>query len=276
MIRVVRNTRFRYYGKVCRIKAIAQLGGGGRHQKPHFSLTGDIINWRCSTPSTFGCIHPQIKKAFRGKFDLIEALHLSDEDGVPMHAVENAWYWAGGTEWNGDGKDNPPHVYHLANHLRIAWAEAERIVSVVGGRTLPSLAKSDLSAYIDALRPRWKAEAEEARAWLLSEPDDDPPPPPKTTRMGVKKPPKYFGQYRTKRDLIQAIKAANPTMFDRKTCRFFGDAGYDIQEGERGGWLFVTHHDTPGMFGDYRFKRETHWPINDDLKLCSPISEFTK
>lgn len=74
-------------------------------------------------------------------------LHMSDINGVPLHVVDNAYYWYGGTGWQ--PRDNGL----LALLLRISESEAAAL-------SFPN--KQALAAYIDTLRPRWKREAERA------------------------------------------------------------------------------------------------------------------
>lgn len=127
----------------------------------YFSVTGDINRRAKNHRWIFmagGCIHDDIQQQFPWAAPLI-ALHLSDEHGVPMHAVENAWYWAGGTRWNGKGPSNPPNAVHLSSHLRIDIEVAEGMVeAVLAGK----LDKPGLEALVDKLRPRWAREAQAA------------------------------------------------------------------------------------------------------------------
>lgn len=131
---------------------------GGLHflkgnQKPHFSLTcvvsrvtptGRWVDDMC------GAAHGEISKHFP-KFDDLAAMHLSDMDGVPLHAVANGWYWLAGAveghfgeRYHGGnskmqhwGEDEQFDGYRvstrdeclsiLARHLRIDKSEAERL-----------------------------------------------------------------------------------------------------------------------------------------------------
>lgn len=67
-------------------------------QAPYFSVTGEAyrITGRQGRPPMLasGCIHDYIQQV-TSRFDDVIALHLSDIDGTPMHAVENGLYWLG-------------------------------------------------------------------------------------------------------------------------------------------------------------------------------------
>lgn len=114
----------------------------------HFSVTGAIGtkaqlrngNWQGG-----GCCHEIILKHFPELAPIV-ALHLSDEDGVPMHAEANANYWAGLSSFP-DAKD----VTVLAKHLRITLEDAEALTT-----------KEAVAAKVEEMRPVWKAEAEAA------------------------------------------------------------------------------------------------------------------
>ncbi len=125
-----------------------KLGG---NQYPYFSLTGEI--WHVSKRTkkrigrdceSCGMLHNEILKHFPEFADLA-ALHLSDNEGAPMHALENGWYWMGKTQYQARNNEI------LANHLRISLEEAS---------SLNFETKADFSAYIAKQMPRWKEEAE--------------------------------------------------------------------------------------------------------------------
>jgi len=170
------------------------------NSSPYFSIT--VSQYRMAQNGRWlddcgGCCHELIEKQFPNKFPDLIALHLSDMDGAPMHAAENAWYHAGGcgryeiteagyTRYQleracGDniaavnaamrelGLENAtlekwvryedagkPEV--LANHLRINLREA---VEICDGVIAGTYTKEKLTAYVEALRPRWKREAEQ-------------------------------------------------------------------------------------------------------------------
>lgn len=151
----------------------------GNHA-PYFSLTYDLV-------SATGCFiaggagHDEILKHFP-QFRDLAALHLSDIDGVPMHAAENAFYHLGGCTqfrpgsiWAGRGEPYTAKYAVAADHLRITEAEARQLAldlfgdhySESGGflsKEAERAGKARLVAWCETQKPRWKAEADAAIA----------------------------------------------------------------------------------------------------------------
>lgn len=126
-----------YRGQIIATASAEQYGGNSH---PHFSVTGEI-----STPAernkgdfqTGGCIHDEILKAFPFLAPLV-ALHLSNSDnGEPMHAEANGFYWLAGAfggfgeEYHGgsgnDGKDVATCLDYAASTLRISKDDAQHL-----------------------------------------------------------------------------------------------------------------------------------------------------
>lgn len=101
-------------GRKHRIVVTAELHSIG-DQEPYFSITGDI-HWQAANNRWVfvagGCIHDEIIEHFP-ELEPLVAIHLSNQDGVPLHAYENAAYWAGATKWQ------ERNIGSLAKHLRI-------------------------------------------------------------------------------------------------------------------------------------------------------------
>ena len=145
-----------------------QLQGNSR---PYFSVTADLEDRKYGRAAENyivggGCMHEDILR-HAPEYAPAVALHLSDENGVPMHALDNAWYWAGGVvPYRREGKPGEPAVPnapYLASHLRISLADAEKIITDVWeGRT----SKAGLAAMVEAMKPRWKAEALAVIQWM--------------------------------------------------------------------------------------------------------------
>lgn len=124
-------------------KVTAKLHHLKGNARPYFSCTAETFG-------AGGCMHEEVLK-FAPMFAQAVALHLSDDDGTPMHAVENGWYWFGGTKYQ--LRDNKI----LADHLRITVAQAT---------ALEFDTKEEFSAYVESQRSRWQAEAAALKAWL--------------------------------------------------------------------------------------------------------------
>lgn len=187
-------------------KGFAEIVGGLHYLKgnsaPYFSIT--TCAWYGKTKSTrneafFGCNHEFVAEHAPEFEDLI-ALHLSDIDGVPMHAVENGWYWLAGAVkghygeryHGGNSKGRHGGEYReptreecleiLARHLRISYEEAAQLAATIVvepidehlhiGMTVEQIdelaaaakneAKAKFAAFVDAQKPRWKKEADAA------------------------------------------------------------------------------------------------------------------
>lgn len=124
----------------------------------YFSLTGEEwANRRAYQRKTqsgllsCGCVHETILEAYASN-PAIEGLrhmanlHLSDEDGAPMYAQENGWYWYAQDHERG------------ASYLRVRAEEMPR-----------DLSRDAFYAYVETLRARWLDEARVAMAWLQGE-----------------------------------------------------------------------------------------------------------
>jgi hypothetical protein len=116
--------------------------------RAYFSLTGMV--YERGRDVAGGCIHDELLAAWPD-LAALAALHLSDDDGVPMHALENGWYWAGGTKWQTANADT------LRKHLR---CDAETAAALIAFAATQDRAAFD--AAVNAMRPRWKQEADAA------------------------------------------------------------------------------------------------------------------
>lgn len=108
-----------------RITVRAELVHLSGNSNAYFSITGEIkMQARNNRWTDQGCgaIHDDILKHFPHLQILVD-LHLSDENGVPMHAFDNAGYWAG-TYMTHD-----TNIVVLAKHLRVSEESATEIVT---------------------------------------------------------------------------------------------------------------------------------------------------
>lgn len=147
-------------------KVHAQLTKFGA-QRPSFSLTATVH--QKGHPDRVwagGCMHDEILTHFPQFADLA-ALHLSDIDGVPMHAEANGWYWLAGAlggmgeEYHGasstNGKSADECLVIFAKLCRSPLDVARVMAYDVQRAESPRALWRSL---VDAMRPRWKAEAD--------------------------------------------------------------------------------------------------------------------
>lgn len=121
------------------------------NKEPYFTITGE--GWhatkdgerdkRYSDMEFGGACHDTILKAFPDMKDLVD-LHLSNQNGVPMHAVENGWFFM-----------QHPEKFStsvLAGHLRVTEDEVKHLSETCK-------TKEDFAKVVEEMKPRWKSEA---------------------------------------------------------------------------------------------------------------------
>lgn len=194
------------YGRGYKITVEAGLHHIQGNERPYFSVTAEVRHPRANDCNAFGCLHEDVLQHWP-KLAPVVALHLCDDDGAPMHAAENAWYalagyygGAGERYHAGNSEGNfpiPPEridpakpwrtleyrlptfdecLERFAEHVRVPVGEARTLAdgwrvqvhqALMAGTEPPKL-KMLMAAWLETQRPRWKAEAEAAKA-LLSE-----------------------------------------------------------------------------------------------------------
>ena len=159
-----------YYedGQKYRITVRAELIHHEGNPKPHFSIGGEIERLAKNGRKVFesgGCIHEEVLRHFPHLKPLVD-IHLSDDDGVPMHASSNAGYWAGFTKYQ------TKNLEQLARHLRVTIEEAENLIQFIenfygefDSITTPDRAWEN-TFDDEGLTEKWKKEANEALAIL--------------------------------------------------------------------------------------------------------------
>lgn len=126
-------------------------------QRPYFSVTAELWqskgwyeNGQDGRMSACGQLVEEVSRAFPSLRPIL-ALHLSDDIGTPMHAVENGRYWIEQGEFE-----------IAARHFRCSTND------------LP--AGEDVEAWVETQRERWEDEAADAIEALdrLQEPEITP------------------------------------------------------------------------------------------------------
>ena len=159
------------------------------NRMPYFSLTVDIH--RKGFPNqcqSGGCDHETILKYYPSFADLA-ALHLSDINGVPMHAEADGWYLMAGAVvghfgeryHSGNGKRHFPKpagaprrgdwdttdyreptfdeaLQMFADHARVGIETARALRADLLGVDKP---RAVFAGWLEAQKPRWAAEAKD-------------------------------------------------------------------------------------------------------------------
>lgn len=138
---------------------------------PYFFLT--CSGW--DDRSDFGgAAHEDILREFPEFADLA-ALHLSDINGVPTHALENGFYWLAGGYYLGLRWHSPKETWeqrrrNLVRHFRIPEQVIDdEILPLLGdhfsihagflGKGAEAEAKARVAEWVEAQKPRWQSEA---------------------------------------------------------------------------------------------------------------------
>jgi hypothetical protein len=157
---------------------------------PYFSVTG-WMGQNEERAHSFGCLHDKILK-YWPELAPVVALHLSDSNGVPMHAEANAWYQLAGyyggvneqyhagngkrQHWNADGtfngyRESTPEecLQSFAKYVRIDIDTARNLASSLKGHQSPwEVVRTRFKVWIETQKPRWQCEADAAIALLDS------------------------------------------------------------------------------------------------------------
>jgi hypothetical protein len=163
----------------CRIKVSCESLRG---QQPHFSVTVDGRDFGGCCHDLVLHLHPELKP--------VVDLHLSTDEGVPMHAIANAVHWTSGvlTDLPGfpyrpnsaehdRGEQTPEFCTRvLGEHLRmdpklvldIIKKDTQDVVALYHRRLVPAqdverVVKAIMTKIVDTQRGRWKQEAELAK-----------------------------------------------------------------------------------------------------------------
>lgn len=174
-----------------RLDVHAELVHRAGNTAPYHAITGELLNLRKRGDNRIvagGAIHDLIAEHVPATVPLI-LLHLSDDQGRPMHAAANAAYWAGMARW-GDGAPMVPDHHatiavepddtgtlwapgQLAAHLRVAGPDARRMradaIELAAAKGIPASLAWALAIDNHELPARWMLEASAGLALLRGE-----------------------------------------------------------------------------------------------------------
>lgn len=150
------------------LNATAQLHQLAGNQRPYFSVTAEEIDNRRRHNPDLGVIAggqmtDKVLHYFPQLAPLV-ALHLADDRGQPMHAVENGAYWLG----LGDPRyvpENAPRFDHFARLWRVSDERARELYDYANADNHPTEALHFLAK---GEAERWQREADEGLALIRS------------------------------------------------------------------------------------------------------------
>jgi len=140
--KIITDRSNKNYAKHIKLNVNVQMS---KTNHEYFSITYEAI-WRGRLESC-GAGHDTIRKYFGTQFDDVIPMHLADADGVPMHALENGFYYMQNPEEFSDEV--------TANHFRVSLEEVQ---------DLKKLTKEQLSQWVEHRKPLWAEEAKAIRA----------------------------------------------------------------------------------------------------------------
>jgi hypothetical protein len=164
------------------IKVTAGLHKLDGNARPYWSVTADIRERGREVAG--GCLHDDVLAVWPELAPVV-ALHLSDDTGEPMHAEANGWYWLAG-HYGGAGeryhggnaeynKRAPIEIF--ADSVRISvdeawtlaniWQESASFGAAIVNYDWKKVREA-FGAWVEAQRPRWQAESDQAVALLAS------------------------------------------------------------------------------------------------------------
>jgi hypothetical protein len=142
-----------YSSKPCRdgtLKVRIRLNDPFNSGCEYFAITGEF--YRQGRLEACGCLHDEIAEVFP-EFKLFILLHLADQKGIPMYAVENGFYFL-----------KEGNFKNLAKHLRASNSQMQEI------RSSEIETEKDFAALIKGMGflEKWEKEANEAISILES------------------------------------------------------------------------------------------------------------
>lgn len=146
----------------------AMLHQLGENPAPHWSVTGAVYEGNLCVEGrliTCGAIGDTLAEIWP-ELAPIAKLHLSYDDGLPMHCYANGLYWLGFADRSGRRNDQRD-LAHVASHFRISQMEALALSTGLDAAAERGHNVGDrLDEWIGSQASRWRTEADLAVALL--------------------------------------------------------------------------------------------------------------
>lgn len=158
------------------IEITAEERGPDGRLSPGFSVTGSLWDAgrprstrRRENPDLGGCIHDEILQAAPELAPLVAA-HLADQDGTPMHAEANGWYF-----YTGKAREYDVNVYGetYADRNGTPHENAARCLHIEPAELPEGLDAVGFHDFTVGLAGRWQGQADAARAALAAMQDGE-------------------------------------------------------------------------------------------------------
>jgi len=177
------------YGSKAQIRVEAGLYYLQGNKRPYFSVTGEIFIPGRRDFEAGGCLHDEIVRHWPELAPVI-ALHLSDDQGDPMHAEANGWcqlagyyggageryhagngkiqHWKPGGVFDGYRESTPEEcLVSFAEHVRISVDEARQLAEQWRANLIPSRLVHPADILPAVIAPEdWRPVRAAFRAWL--------------------------------------------------------------------------------------------------------------
>jgi hypothetical protein len=151
------------------IRAVAELVHLDGNARPYFSVHREL--WYATKawtgrqhqqrkprdPDACGCMHDDVLAAFPELAPVVR-VHLADDNGVPMHALANGWYF-----YSGKAHENDPYNRFRG---RTPHEVAATALNIEPDQLPQGLDYDQFAEFVESLRPVWRKQAEAAKKVL--------------------------------------------------------------------------------------------------------------
>lgn len=150
------------------VVATAELELIEGNARPYFALHGEEWKsakhrrngWERSGLIQAGAMGDELVAIFP-ELDVVNRLHLADDEGAPMHAEANGWYF-----YTGESHEYERNSRYHSEPTDTPHGRAARTLRADESELPEGLDREGFHEFVESLRPRWLVEAQAARAFL--------------------------------------------------------------------------------------------------------------